>query len=64
MFIFLSTSPHFQAKTDVVYVQGHEGCGEIVGIGPEVTDARFEIVRCPIPYTYTQQTKTRHFRRS
>ncbi|CEL02188.1 hypothetical protein ASPCAL03360 [Aspergillus calidoustus] len=43
MFIFLSTSPHFQAKTDVVYVQGHEGCGEIVGIGPEVTDARFEI---------------------
>ncbi|KAL3448309.1 chaperonin 10-like protein [Aspergillus insuetus] len=26
-----------------VYTLGHEGCGEIVGIGPEVTDTKFEI---------------------
>lgn len=24
--------------------QGHEGCGEIVNIGDEVTDTRFKIV--------------------
>ncbi|RMZ42946.1 alcohol dehydrogenase [Aspergillus flavus] len=31
--------PHFND----VYILGHEGCGEIVAIGSEVTDNRFEI---------------------
>lgn len=26
------------------FAQGHEGCGEIVSIGDEVTDTRFKIV--------------------
>ncbi|KAL1955022.1 hypothetical protein VTO42DRAFT_313 [Malbranchea cinnamomea] len=35
--------PHFNDN----YTLGHEGCGEIVRIGEQVTDPRFQIVRPP-----------------